>query len=90
MKNIIKDVHYLCKCFRYLMDVSPGSKRRKYSSFLNHNIASLKKNSMCEISKKNSSHCHLVYLNGGPAYPATGTFHKSFLIKDGRMQYTML
>merc|ERR1719234_2580360 len=57
---------------RYLMDISPISKRRLYSSFLSRNIASLKQNSMCEISVKNSSHCHLVYLNGGPAYPATG------------------
>ena len=58
------------------MDISPVSKRRTYSSFLIRNIASLKQNSMCEISTKNSSHCHLVYLNGGPAYPATGDFQE--------------
>ena len=54
------------------MDISPGSKRHIYSSFLNRNIASLKQRSMCQISTRNSSHCPLVYLNGGPAYPATG------------------
>ena len=61
-------------CPRYLIDITSGVKRHTYSAFLSRNIASLKQNSMCEISSKNSSQCHLVYLNGGPAYPATGVW----------------
>ena len=71
--------------YRYLMDVTKNRTRKSlYKHFIQHNIASVKANSMCIPSNsdvgvdKNSHSCHIVYMDGAPSYPATGTYYHAY------------
>ena len=58
---------------RYLLDVTKDKARVKlYRRFLDTNIASLRHNASCEPQPHKNHTCHIVYLDGAPAYPATG------------------
>ena len=43
-----------------------------YRKFLDTNIASMNNHSRCVPNPHKNHTCHIVYLDGSPAYPATG------------------
>lgn len=56
---------------RYLIDVSPANQEEaSYKKFLNRNVAALTTNASCTPSQ--TKDCHIVYLDGPPAYNKTG------------------
>ncbi|CAH1800786.1 unnamed protein product [Owenia fusiformis] len=58
------------KNLRYLMDVSDNSNREFYSQWLQNNIKSVIKNSICD--KRPVSQCNISYLDGPSKNPAEG------------------
>ena len=70
--NIFKGI--FVRNLRYLLDVTEDRERVKlYRRFLETNIASLRHNASCHPQPHRNITCHIVYLDGAPSYPATGT-----------------
>ena len=69
--NIFKGI--FVRNLRYLMDVTKNkSQIRVYKKFLDTNIASINNHSKCVPNHEKNHTCHIVYLDGSPAFPATG------------------
>ena len=67
--NIFKGI--FVRNLRHLMDVTKNQNRLStYKQFLTTNIDSLTQHSMCSLHKNHT--CHIVYLDGPPAYAAAG------------------
>ena len=69
-----------CRNLRYLLDLTTNATRAAhYRTFLANNVRAVQRRASC--SPGHGHHCHIVYLDGAPAFPATGntTPHSSTL-----------
>ena len=72
--------HLFTSPSRYLIDKlgeENEEEKKVYRDFLRHNAASVRKNAMCNPTATSNSNisnsCHIVYMDGSPSYPASGS-----------------
>ena len=60
-----------CRNLRYLLDLTTNATRAAhYRTFLANNVRAVQRRASC--SPGHGHRCHIVYLDGAPAFPATG------------------